>query len=145
MEKYPAWKNSFKIMKLTGYTKSSSSNNNSIAEPKEDEAVSVPYTVSTEAVLVSLNSSVHGLSHSEAVLRIDKYGRNTLPKAKLPGIAVVFLNQFKSPLIYVLVAAAVLSVAIKEWSDAGFITAVLIINAVIGCIQEYSAQRAAVA
>ena len=60
---------------------------------------------------------------------------------KLPGIAVVFLNQFKSPLIYVLVAAAVLSVAIKEWSDAGFITAVLIINAVIGCIQEYSARR----
>ena len=145
MQKYPAWKNSFKIMKLTGYSKNSSLNNNSIAEPKEDESISAPYTVSTEAVLDSLNSSVHGLSHSEAVLRIDKYGRNMLPKAKLPGIAVVFLNQFKSPLIYVLVAAAVLSVAIKEWSDAGFITAVLIINAVIGSIQEYSAQRAAVA
>lgn len=120
-------------------------NNNSMSRLKVDEPVAAPYTVSTETVLDTLNSSLHGLSHNEAVVRIDKYGRNTLPKAKLPGIAVVFLNQFKSPLIYVLVAAAVLSVAIKEWSDAGFITAVLIINAVIGSIQEYSAQRAAVA
>lgn len=132
-------------MKITGHTKSASLDNNSKAEAKADGSISAPYTVSTETVLGSLNSSLHGLSHNEAALRIGKYGRNTLPKAKLPSIAVVVLNQFKSPLIYVLVAAAVLSVAIKEWSDAGFITAVLIINAVIGSIQEYSAQRAAVA
>lgn len=112
---------------------------------KVDVPVAAPYTVSAEAVLGSLDSSLHGLSHDEALVRIDIYGRNTLPKARVPGIAAVFLNQFKSPLIYVLVAAAVLSVAIQEWSDAGFITAVLIINAVIGSVQEHSAQRAAVA
>ena len=112
---------------------------------KVDVPVAAPYTVSAEAVLGLLDSSLHGLSHDEALARIDIYGRNTLPKARVPGIAAVFLNQFKSPLIYVLVAAAVLSVAIQEWSDAGFITAVLIINAVIGSVQEHSAQRAAVA
>ena len=102
-------------------------------------------SVSVESAFEVLNSSPHGLSRAEAAERIGKYGRNTLPGAKLPGIATVFINQFKSPLIYVLLAAAVLSVVIKEWSDAGFIAAVLIINAVIGSIQEHSAQRAAVA
>jgi magnesium-transporting ATPase (P-type) len=79
------------------------------------------------------------------VARLEQYGRNTLPQARLPGIVTVFLRQFASPLIYVLVAAALLSLMIKEWSDAGFISAVLFINAVIGTIQEYSAQRAAAA
>ena len=109
------------------------------------ETITAPYSVSIEAIFTQLESSQHGLSHSEALARIEKFGRNTLPKAKLPGIGVIFLHQFKSPLIYVLVAAAVLSVMIQEWSDAGFITAVLFINAVIGTIQEHSAQRAAVA
>ena len=109
------------------------------------DVTDLSYTVPVEQVLEALDSSVHGLSHTEAVSRLEKYGRNTLPKGKLPGLATVFLNQFKSPLIYVLVAAAILSVAIHEWSDAGFITAVLMINAIIGSVQEFSAQRDAVA
>ena len=64
---------------------------------------------------------------------------------KPPGIVRVFLHQFTSPLIYVLVAAALVSLAIREWSDAGFICAVLLLNAIIGTAQEYSAQRAATA
>jgi magnesium-transporting ATPase (P-type) len=55
----------------------------------------------------------------------------------------VFLRQFVSPLIYVLALAALVSLLIQEWHDAGFIAAVLLLNAVIGTIQEYSAQRAA--
>jgi len=109
------------------------------------ESVSSPHAVSVDSVLVALKSSLHGLSRGEAVARLQRYGRNVLPQAKMPGIGTVFLHQFKSPLIYVLVAAAVLSIAINEWSDAGFITAVLLINAVIGSLQEYSAQRAAAA
>ncbi len=109
------------------------------------KTTSKPYSLSIEDVLELLQSSLHGVSHDETVTRLERYGRNTLPTAKLPGLGAVFLSQFKSPLIYVLLAAAVLSVAIKEWSDAGFIFAVLIINAVIGSVQEYSAQRAAVA
>jgi len=109
------------------------------------DTISSPHAASNEAVLVELESSLHGLTHSEAVARIEQYGRNTLPQARMPGIATVFLRQFISPLIYVLIAAALLSLMIKEWSDAGFISAVLFINAIIGTIQEHSAQRAAAA
>lgn len=96
-------------------------------------------------MLVALKSTLHGLSQTEAVARLGQYGRNTLPQARPPGIGIVFFRQFASPLIYVLVAAALLSLIIREWSDAGFISAVLFINAVIGTVQEYSAQRAATA
>jgi Ca2+-transporting ATPase len=104
-----------------------------------------PHTVSGEATLATFNSSVHGLSHKEAEARLEQYGPNRLPQAKVPGLAIVFLRQFINPLIYVLIAAAVLSIMIDEWSDAGFISLVLLINAVIGTIQEHSAQRAATA
>jgi len=109
------------------------------------DAMTSPHAASSDAVLVALGSSPHGLSQSDAVTRLEKYGRNKLPKAKMAGLGSVFARQFVSPLIYVLVAAALLSLIIKEWSDAGFISAVLFINAVIGTIQEFSAQRAAAA
>ena len=101
------------------------------------------HAYSAQQVLDKLHSSTHGLSQSEAVARLQSYGRNTLPRPVPPGIARVFLRQFRSPLIYVLLAAALLSLFIKEYSDAGFIFAVLMINAVIGAMQEHSAQRAA--
>jgi len=107
--------------------------------------LSSAYTLSGDAVVAQLHSSAHGLPPSEATARLEQYGHNTLPRARPPGIGSIFIRQFASPLIYVLVAAAVLSLLIKEWSDAGFISAVLVINAVIGTLQEYSAQRAATA
>jgi len=117
----------------------------SVTTHNTTDSISSPHALSSEAVLSALKSSLHGLTHSEAMARIGQYGQNTLPQIKVPGIGIVFLRQFASPLIYVLVAAALLSLVIQEWSDAGFISAVLIINAVIGTIQECSAQRAAAA
>ena len=105
----------------------------------------MPHTMPAAEVLASLHSSPNGLGHAEAAARLQRYGRNALPKAEPPGIALVFLHQFTSPLIYVLLAAAVVSLGIREWSDAGFICAVLLLNAIIGTAQEYSAQRAATA
>ncbi len=104
-----------------------------------------PHAMTGEAVVESLETSPHGLSQKESKARLDVFGHNMLPGAKSVGIGQVFLSQFTSPLIYVLVAAALLSLVIQEWSDAGFILAVLLINAMIGTFQEYSAQRAAVA
>ena len=66
-----------------------------------------------------------------------------MPKKDRPGLIQIFVSQFKSPLIYVLLIAAVVSLLIQEFSDAIFITAVLVLNAIIGTIQEYSAQRSA--
>ncbi len=104
-----------------------------------------PHTRPAEEILAGLHSTPNGLSHAEAAARLQHYGRNALPATEPPGIARVFLHQFTSPLIYVLVAAALVSLAIREWSDAGFICAVLLLNAIIGTAQEYSAQRAATA
>lgn len=104
-----------------------------------------PHTLPVEDIIAAQQSSKHGLTHTQAAARLKQYGRNTLPETKPPGIGRVFLHQFASPLIYVLIVAALLSVSIQEWSDAGFIAAVLIINGMIGTAQEYSAQRAATA
>ena len=92
-----------------------------------------------------LSSSHHGLSRAEAEVRLKHYGPNAMPKAKPPSIIKVFIHQFASPLIYVLVAAATFSMLIQAWSDAIFIGVVLLVNAIIGTIQEFSAQRAAAA
>ncbi|MDH3672914.1 MAG: HAD-IC family P-type ATPase [Gammaproteobacteria bacterium] len=113
--------------------------------PGPPSAVSTPHAAPGDVVLTALHGSRHGLSHGEAVARLAHYGRNALPRPRPPSVARVFLQQFLSPLIYVLAAAALLSLVIQHWSDAGFIFAVLLVNAVIGTVQEYSAQRAAVA
>ncbi len=102
-----------------------------------------PHARPPEEILADLHASPNGLSHAEADARLQHYGRNALPATEPPGIVHVFLHQFVSPLIYVLLAAALVSLAIREWSDAGFICAVLLLNAIIGTAQEYSAQRAA--
>jgi Ca2+-transporting ATPase len=104
-----------------------------------------PHTVPAAEILTGLQSSPNGLGDTEAAARLQRYGRNALPVVKPPGLALVFLHQFTSPLIYVLLAAALVSLVIREWSDAGFICAVLLLNAMIGTAQEYSAQRAATA
>jgi len=102
-----------------------------------------PHAQPVSAVLALLQSDPHGLAADEVKIRLQKYGPNALPKTHADGAITIFLRQFASPLIYVLMAAALVSLLIREWSDAGFITAVLVINAIIGMLQEYSAQRAA--
>lgn len=104
-----------------------------------------PYAMTGDAVVEALGATSHGITGIEAMLRLERYGANVLPRAEPPGLVRVFFCQFVSPLIYVLVAAAILSMFIREWSDAAFITGVLVINAIIGTIQEFSAQRAATA
>jgi len=110
---------------------------------RPDRLLNAFHAKTGSSVLTALNTSRHGLSHQEAAARLATYGANTLPRTKPPGMMQVFAGQFTSPLIYILVAAALLSLLIQEWSDAGFIIAVLLINAIIGTIQEFSAQRAA--
>ncbi|MDP1732546.1 MAG: HAD-IC family P-type ATPase [Devosia sp.] len=90
-------------------------------------------------------ASPDGLTAAEASARLAQYGPNALPEARAPSLVSVFLRQFLSPLIYVLLAAALVSVALGDIKDALFIGAVLLVNGVIGAAQEYSAGRAAAA
>ena len=84
-----------------------------------------------------------GLSQSEAESRLLQYGPNTLPVAKKPGLLQIFLHQHKSPFIYVLLVAAIVSFALGQIINCVFIFLVLLLNASIGTFQEYAAQKAA--
>nr|WP_290083930.1 HAD-IC family P-type ATPase [Aquibium sp. A9E412] len=86
-----------------------------------------------------------GLGEAEARARLASVGPNALPEAPPPSLVAVFLRQFLSPLIYILLAAALVSLALSDIKDAVFIGAVLLLNGVIGAGQEYSAGRAAAA
>ncbi|HWP85453.1 MAG TPA: HAD-IC family P-type ATPase [Terriglobia bacterium] len=102
-----------------------------------------PYALRPAEVLSLLRSSPSGLSREEAALRLRRFGRNTLPRPKPPGIVRVFVRQFLDPLIYVLLFAVVVSLALGDVSDAVFIVVVLLINATIGAAQEHGAARSA--
>ena len=86
-----------------------------------------------------------GLTLEEADKRLNVYGANILAERKPPGLPVVFLRQFKSPFIYILLIAALVSYGLDEAINALFILVVLLLNALIGTFQEYSAERAAAA
>ena len=109
----------------------------------ERVTIARPHARDVEQIMSDLASTATGLAKAEVSRRLKQFGANALPRKPPPGLFEVFVNQFKSPLIYVLVAAALVSLLIGEYSDAIFIGAVLLLNAIIGTVQEYSAQRSA--
>ncbi|MFN3404453.1 MAG: cation-translocating P-type ATPase [Cytophagaceae bacterium] len=88
-------------------------------------------------------SSPEGLDSHTVESRKKTYGPNVLPRKNRKTLIQVILEQFFSPLIYVLLAAAVVSFILQEYSDGFFILLVLIINALIGTIQEWKAETKA--
>ena len=99
------------------------------------------HTKTVPEVLGALDSREHGLTKEEATERFQKYGLNKLPEGKVDGLLIIFLRQFKSPLIYILFAAAGIVLAMGEVIDASIIFAVLLFNAIVGTIQEGKAQN----
>lgn len=101
------------------------------------------FTQTIESCYEILNSSIMGLTSEDAKQHQEHYGLNQIESASKDTIFKLLLDQFKSPIIYVLLVAAAVSFIIKEYTDAWFIFAVLIINAVIGFYQEYTAGQKA--
>jgi Ca2+-transporting ATPase len=83
-----------------------------------------------------------GLSEDDARTTLDKVGPNRLPAASEPGIWSLALRQFQSVLIYVLLGAAVLSLALGDELEFFAILAIALLNGVLGFVQEYRAERA---
>jgi magnesium-transporting ATPase (P-type) len=96
-------------------------------------------------VLARTRSCRQGLTGNEATARLGQYGPNRLPGKPPPGLGTIFLHQFLSPLIYILIVAGLVSLAIREWTDGGFIFAVILLNALLGTFQEWKAERSAAA
>ena len=95
-----------------------------------------------EAVFESLECEANGLSTDEASSRLQKYGANKLAEAKRRSAFMRFLYQFHNVLIYVLIAASIITAILGHWVDASVIFGVVIINALIGFIQEGKAEDA---
>lgn len=103
------------------------------------------HQLTTDQVTAQLETSGNGLSERVATQRISVYGTNTLQEQKKKQFWQLLLRQFSDFMILVLLAAAVLSGLIGNVTDAIIILVIVVLNALIGCIQEYRAARAVTA
>ena len=93
-----------------------------------------------EEIYQALNTSPEGLSDAEAARRLEQYGRNEL-RAKPPKTILQMLKaQILDPMVLILVGAAAFSALLREWTEAAVILTIVIVNAIIGIVQEKKAQ-----
>jgi Ca2+-transporting ATPase len=95
----------------------------------ESEVVSLPRTPDT------------GLSQAEVAARRKTYGENRLPAEKAISPLTILLAQVKSPLVYIILVAALVSLVAREYGDFAIIMAVVVIDVILGFVQEYQAQK----
>ena len=96
---------------------------------------------SVEEVLQEQESSSGGLSNAQAADRLKKYGPNALVEGKKKGVLQVFLEQFKDLLVVVLIVAAIISMLSGQGESTIVIFAVLILNAILGTVQYFKAEK----
>ncbi|KKQ68347.1 MAG: hypothetical protein A3F95_03000 [Candidatus Nealsonbacteria bacterium RIFCSPLOWO2_12_FULL_39_31] len=99
------------------------------------------HSLSIEEIFKEVKSGKSGIAGIEARERLEKFGRNVLPKEKPYSKIRLFLSQFNSPLIYILLTTVVISFLLKHYSDAIFILIVLLINTSVGFYQENKANK----
>jgi len=111
------------------------------AEVREHE-VENPHALAVDEVLDSLGTGAEGLDGEEAGRRLRTVGPNRLPEAAREGILKRIFKHFHDLLIYILIGAAVITAILGHWIDTAVILAVVVVNAVIGFIQEGKAEAA---
>lgn len=92
-------------------------------------------------VLKNLSSNEEGLSEKEAFKRLKQYGLNQLKEIKKIEPLKIFLSQFASILIYILIAAAFVSALLQHWLDFWVISGIVLLNATLGFVQQYKAEK----
>jgi calcium-translocating P-type ATPase len=101
------------------------------------------HSLEPERIFQKLGVPEKGLTTQEAAQRLAQYGPNVLPVKPPPTLYEIILHQFKSPLIYVLIAAGVVAMLMKDVTDALFIFGIVILNAALGAYQEWKAEQSA--
>ncbi len=99
------------------------------------------HTETIPDILQTLNTSERGLDMNEVTARLKEYGYNKLPESKPDSLPIIFLHQFQSPLIYILLAASAIIFFMGDTIDGSIILAVLLFNAIVGTVQEGKAQN----
>ncbi|BAU57667.1 Ca ion P-type ATPase [Halorhodospira halochloris] len=107
-----------------------------------DEQGSAWHSLDADRVTQQLNSSRRGISQEQAEQRLGEYGLNRLRPPERSGAVVRFLRHFHNILIYILIVAAIGTALLGHWVDTGVILAVVLINTIIGFLQEGKAEKA---
>jgi Mg2+-importing ATPase len=102
-----------------------------------------PWSLSLEDLFTATKSSPAGLSSSEAARRIAQSGKNVLQAKKQASALSLFLNQFRSPIILILLFATGLSAVLRDWADAVIILLIVFGSALLSFFQEFNASNAA--
>ncbi len=101
------------------------------------------HNLTPEKVSLILRTNLkEGLSENEIIKRQRDFGPNELPKKKPLSKLKIFLEQLKSPLIYILIIAGIITLVLKEWTDSVVIFAAVFLNTVVGYIQENKVSNA---
>lgn len=111
-------------------------------KPTTTVAPTLWHDIEPEEVFRLVSSTADGLSTEEAAKRYEAYGPNRLRPTKKQSPLMRFLAQFHNVLIYVLIGSGLVTALLKHWVDSGVIFGVVLINAIIGYIQEGKAERA---
>ncbi|MBA2653756.1 MAG: cation-transporting P-type ATPase [Gammaproteobacteria bacterium] len=100
------------------------------------------HAITVEETLKRLDTTLLGLSWHQALARLKKYGPNKIPIEKKRTFGHRIFDQFNNILIYILLSAAVITALLQHWIDTSVILSVVVINAIIGLIQEGKAEKA---
>lgn len=110
--------------------------------PKDASAVKLWHAIPAEALVAELRTNIEaGLSTEEAIIRQQSEGFNELPEASPPSLLKLFFSQFTSVIVWVLIGAAVVSGLMGEGIDTIAILAIVLLNGLLGFVQEYKAER----
>jgi len=100
------------------------------------------WSLPPSVALQYFDSITTGLTSEEATLRLKKYGENSIKEQKKASQFMLFINQFKNPIIIILIIATVISALTGEWIDATIILTIIFASAMLSFLQEYSASNA---
>lgn len=101
------------------------------------------YQIENNKIIDILESNIDGLSNSEAITRLATYGLNELPKKKKDSIFKIFIREFYDPIIFMLLISIIFSFIVGEIVDALAIIFIILIDAIVGTIQEWKANKSA--
>jgi len=111
-------------------------------QPAAPAAPAAYWSLTPDQLLASLHTSKDGLQPAEAGQRLKQYGLNTIKAQQQATALRLLLSQFKSPLVLILIFAAIVSGVVGEWVDASIVIAIVLGSTILGFVQEYTASNA---
>jgi Mg2+-importing ATPase len=111
-------------------------------QPNAQAAPADYWSLTPEQLLPALHASRNGLQPADAEQRLKQYGSNTIGAQQQATALRLLLRQFKSPLVIILIIAAIISGIVGEWVDASIVLAIVLGSTILGFVQEYTASNA---